>query len=64
MNEEKIKTKVIREVPSEWDEIMRLAGQIKFGEIVIKVQDNKVLLVEYVIKRKREETDDLTILAL
>lgn len=58
------KTKVLREVPPEWDEIMRLVSQIKFGEVVIKIQDNKVLLTEYLIKRKREDQDEFTVLPL
>jgi len=28
------------------------------GEIVLKIQDNKVILVEYTIKRKTDSPDD------
>ncbi len=45
-------------VPPEWEEIMRLAQQIKMGEIVIKIQDNKVILAEYTIKRRTDSPDD------
>jgi hypothetical protein len=58
------KPRVVREVPAEWDEIMRLARQIKQGEIVIKVQDSKVVLTEYTIKRKSDAADDFTVLPL
>lgn len=52
------KIRVTREVPSEWEEIMHLAKQIKMGEIVIKIQDNKVILTEYIIKRRTDSSDD------
>ncbi len=52
------KTRVIREIPPEWEEIMRLAKQIKMGEILIKIQDNKVILCEYTIKRRTDSPDD------
>ena len=52
------KTRIAREVPPEWEEIMRLAQQIKMGEIVIKIQDNKVILAEYTIKRRTDSPDD------
>jgi len=55
---------VLREVPPEWDEIMHLVGQIQFGEIIIKVQDKKIMLTEYTVKRKRDESDDFTVLPL
>lgn len=47
-------------VPPEWEEIMQLAMQIKMGEIVIKIQDNKVVLAEYTIKRRTDSSDDFT----
>ena len=43
---------------------MRLAQQIKMGEIVIKIQDNKVILTEYTIKRRSDSSDDFTVLPL
>lgn len=58
------KIRVAREVPPEWEEIMRLAQQIKMGEIVIKIQDNKVILTEYTIKRRSDSSDDFTVLPL
>lgn len=49
---------VIKSIPPEWVEIIRLARQIKMGEIVLKIQDNKVILVEYTIKRKTDSSDE------
>lgn len=63
MNEEQ-KIKIMREVPPEWDEVMRLANQIQFGEILIKVQDKKIQLVEYTVKRKRDDMDDFEVIAI
>lgn len=64
MNQPFQKPKVIKEVPPEWDELMRLAVQIKMGEILIKVQDGKITLVEYTVKRKAEPTDEFTVFPL
>jgi len=49
---------IIKSIPPEWVEIIRLAKQIKMGEIILKIQDNKVILVEYTIKRKTDSSDD------
>lgn len=49
---------IIKSIPPEWVEIIRLAKQIKMGEIVLKIQDNKAILVEYTIKRKTDSSDD------
>ena len=49
---------IVKVIPSEWEEIIRLAKQIKMGEIVIKIQDNKVVLTEYTIKRKNDSPDE------
>jgi len=51
---------IVKAIPLEWVEIIRLARQIKMGEIVLKIQDNKVILVEYTIKRKTDSPDDFT----
>lgn len=64
MNQPHQKPKVIKEVPAEWDEIMRLAAQIKMGEIIIKVQDGKITLAEYTVKRKPEATDEFRVFPL
>jgi hypothetical protein len=49
----------MKEVTPQWDEIMRLAAQIKFGQIVIKIHNSEVLVAEYTITRKKgEEVDE------
>ena len=58
------KINIMREVPSEWDEVMKIAAQIKFGEIIVKVQDGKIVLSEYTIKKKPDDPDELTIYAV
>ena len=51
---------IIKAIPPEWVEIIRLARQINMGEIVLKIQDHRVILVEYTIKRKTDSPDDFT----
>lgn len=58
------KPRIMREVPAEWDEVMRLAGQITHGEIVIKIQDRKMQMAEYTVKRKPDDTDRFEVVAL
>ena len=64
MNQPHQKPKVLKEVPAEWDEIMRLAAQIKMGEIIIKVQDGKITLAEYTVKRKPDAPDEFRVFPL
>jgi len=49
MNQNLNPTRIMREIPPEWDKIMQLAAQIEHGRIVIKIQDRKVMLGEYTI---------------
>lgn len=48
----------------EWKEIIRLASQMDVGQIVIRIQDNKVILSEYTVKRKPDATDEFTVFPL
>jgi len=48
----------MREIPPEWEEVMRIAEQIQNGEIVIKIQQKKLIMTEYTVKRKPEEAGD------
>lgn len=59
-----VKPRVLREIPPEWDEIMRLAGQIPYGEIVIKIQDGKVHCTDYTVKRKPSDTEPFEVIPL
>ncbi len=57
--------RVVREITPQWEEIIMLSSQIKFGEIVLKVQNNEVVMVEYrITRRKGEETDGFQVLPL
>ncbi len=52
------KTRITKEITPQWEEIMRLASQMKFGEIILKVQNNEIILAEYrVTRRKGEEVE-------
>jgi|GEM_PF-4540444 hypothetical protein len=64
MNQPISKTRVMREIPAEWNEVMTLAAQIKFGIIVIRVEHGIIKITEYTIKRKPGEDDNLTVIAI
>jgi hypothetical protein len=55
MNTAQPKPRVVREVPAELEEIMRLASQIQNGVIVIKIHQKKLSLVEYTVKKQAED---------
>lgn len=59
MNQQPQKQRIVREITPQWEEIMRLVSQIKFGQIIIKIQNSEVLVAEYTITRKKgEEVDE------
>ena len=59
MNQQPQKPRIIKEVTPQWEEIMRLVSQIKFGQIVIKIQNSELFIAEYTITRKKgEEVDE------
>ncbi len=58
MNQQPQKPKVLKEVTPQWAEIMRLVSQIKFGQVIIKIQNSEVLVAEYTITRKKGEEID------
>lgn len=45
-------------------EILDIAAQLEYGEIVIKIQGKKPILTEYVIKRKPADTDEFKVTVL
>lgn len=57
MNQQQ-KPRVIKEVSPQWDEIMRLVAQIKFGQVILKIQNNEVIIAEYTITRKKGEENE------
>ena len=64
MNEQPQKTRVIKEIPPEWEELMRLVEKIKSGQLIIKIQEKKILLVEYTVKRKMDDKDEFVVMPL
>ena len=52
----KSKTKVMREVPAVWDYIIQKAEEMIFGEVEIKIQDERIMLMEF--RKKEKEPDD------
>ncbi len=45
-------------------EILDIAAQLEYGEIVIKIQGKKPILTEYVIRRKPTDTDEFKVTVL
>ena len=64
MNEQPQKTRVVKEIPPEWVELMNLVEKIKSGQLIIKIQEKKILLVEYTIKRKMDDKDEFVVFPL
>jgi len=59
------KTRIIKEISPQWDELMRLVSQIKFGQVVLRIQNNEVIIAEYTITRKKgEEVDGFEVFPL
>lgn len=51
--------KVTVQIDPEWVRIIKAAKQIQFGEITIKVHEQRVELVSYTAKRKPQDDVDL-----
>lgn len=51
------KTKIMREIPPEWDKLMRVAVQLNYGEITLKIKNGKPTLIEQSIKQIRLDDD-------
>lgn len=59
------KTKILREITPQWEEIMKLVAQMKYGQVVLKVHNKELIVVEYTInRRKGEETDGFEVFPL
>jgi hypothetical protein len=63
-NNKQIIIRTMREIPIEWQEVISLAEKIPHGEIVLRIQDKKVMIAEYTIKRKPGSTDDFNVTIL
>ena len=54
----------MREIPQEWDKIMRLADQIENGRILVKIQDKEIHLEEYTVQNKKKMGSSLETIPL
>ncbi len=57
-------TRTMREIPQEWDKIMRLADQIENGRILVKIQDKEIHLEEYTVQNKKKMGSSLETIPL
>ncbi len=39
-------------VPRKWEEIIKLAETMPYGQIIIKIKEKQIELVEYTVQRK------------
>lgn len=44
--------KIENKHPEEWKRIIELVERMQFGEVTIKVQNGKIYITEYTIKKK------------
>lgn len=50
--------RIMKEISKEWQEIMDLADKIPYGQIIIRIDNKKVTLIEYrVLKRPGDPND-------
>ena len=45
------KTRVMREIPAEWDRLIKFAEALKFGEINVKIKNGIPYLIENAIQQ-------------
>jgi hypothetical protein len=50
--------------PFDWEKLIKFSKQVKAGEIIIKIQDNTVVLVEFRQKAKPDSLDDFVVFPL
>jgi hypothetical protein len=59
-----IPTRILKEVTKEWQDIMELADKIPHGQIVLRVNEKKVTLVEYTVQKKPTDPNDFEVRGL
>jgi hypothetical protein len=59
-----IPTRILKEVTKEWQDIMDLADKIPHGQIVLRVNEKKVTLVEYTVQKKPTDPNDFEVKGL
>lgn len=56
-----IPTRIMKEISKEWQDIMDLADKIPHGQIVLRVNEKKVTLVEYTVQKKPSDPNDFEV---
>jgi hypothetical protein len=56
-----IPTRILKEITKEWQDIMDLADKIPYGQIVLRVNEKKVTLVEYTVQKKPTDPNDFEV---
>lgn len=51
----------MKEITKEWQDIMELADKIPHGQIVLRVNEKKVTLVEYTVQKKPTDPNDFEV---
>jgi hypothetical protein len=59
-----ISTRILKEITKEWQDIMELADKIPHGQIVLRVNEKKVTLVEYTVQKKPTDSNDFEVKGL
>jgi hypothetical protein len=59
-----IPTRILKEITKEWQDIMDLADKIPYGQIVLRVNEKKVTLVEYTVQKKPTDPNDFEVKGL
>lgn len=56
-----IPTRVLKEISKEWQDIIELAEKIPYGQIILKINEKKVTLVEYTVQKKPSDPNDFEV---
>ncbi len=56
-----IPTRIMKEITKEWQDIMELADKIPHGQIVLRVNEKKVTLIEYTVQKKPTDPNDFEV---
>ncbi|MCP6719732.1 MAG: hypothetical protein KJI72_00180 [Patescibacteria group bacterium] len=58
MNGKKPTTRTMREVPDEWDRLMRVAAAINYGSAKVVFKDGKPVRIDAAIKQIKLDSED------
>lgn len=59
-----IPTRILKEITKEWQDIMELADKIPHGQIVLRINEKKVTLIEYTVQKKPTDPNDFEVRGL